>query len=60
MHDDAGTLETTLLDCAELAADEHAAKDIASEMDRRFAFWGLKADDGSLKVHAGVCDNARI
>ena len=56
---EAGGLETCLLDCVELADDDHAAADIAREMDNKFAFWGLKAEDGSLKVHAGVCDNGQ-
>jgi len=56
---EAGGLETCLLDCVELADDDHAAADIAREMDNKFAFWGLKAEDGSLKVHARVCDNGQ-
>ena len=54
--DDAGTLQSCLLDCVELPADEHSAADIASALQDRFEFWGL-VQDGNCKVFAGVCDN---
>ena len=42
---EASRLETCLLDCAELAADEHAAADLAREMNNRFTLWDLKTED---------------
>lgn len=43
--DDAGTLQSCLLDCVELPADEHSAADIASALQDRFdkihRFWQI-------------------
>jgi len=54
--DEKGTLQSTLLDCVDLPADDHSAADVASALQERFEFWGL-VQEGHCKVFAGVCDN---
>ena len=36
-----GLLCARLLDCVELPADQHAAKNIAKAMKARFEYWGI-------------------
>jgi len=47
-----GILQTKLLDCIKMAANQHTAKDIAVLLTERFAFWGI-----SGKIFAAVSDN---
>jgi len=50
----AGSLQTRLLDCIEMAADQHTAEDIAELLTERFTYWGL-----DNKVFAAVSDNGQ-
>ena len=49
-----GFLQTRLLDCTEMSADQHTTEDTDDLLTERFAFWGING-----KVFAAVTDNGQ-